>query len=310
MTHRPTRAGVGVVCAAAAVALLASGCAVQPAGAEPHGPAASAPPSAAPSVTAAAPAAPAAPSKPPSASASTGRKEAAEHEEKAGKAGKPAPPAAPTTSAAPPPALMAQGSEGEKVRELQARLRQTGHFGLNPTGYYGTVTVRSVSAFQKGRGLPADGRVTDATWRTLTAHTRTPTRQELYPPTTRPVADPDPRCLTGRVLCISKESRTLAWMIDGKIVSAMDVRFGSELTPTREGEFGVTFKSRHHHSTLYDTPMPYALFFSGGQAVHYSADFAANGYNGASHGCVNVRDEKKIAALFDQVRVGEKVVVY
>ena len=63
-------------------------------------------------------------------------------------------------------------------------------------------------------------------------------------------------------------------------------------------------------STIYDTSMPYAMFFSGGQAVHYSADFAARGYSGASHGCVNVRDKAKIAALFDQVKPGDKVVVY
>jgi lipoprotein-anchoring transpeptidase ErfK/SrfK len=56
--------------------------------------------------------------------------------------------------------------------------------------------------------------------------------------------------------------------------------------------------------------MPYAMFFSGGQAIHYSADFAANGYNGASHGCVNVRDRAAIARLFDLARVGDKVIVY
>ena len=84
--------------------------------------------------------------------------------------------------------------------------------------------------------------------------------------------------MTGRVLCISKTSRTLRWMIDGRTVSTMDVRFGSQYTPTREGVFSVYWKSRHHVSTLYDTPMPYAMFFSGGQAVHYSADFAARGY--------------------------------
>lgn len=56
--------------------------------------------------------------------------------------------------------------------------------------------------------------------------------------------------------------------------------------------------------------MPYAMFFSGGQAVHYSADFAARGYTGASHGCVNVRDRAGIAALFDTVKKGTKVVVY
>ena len=70
----------------------------------------------------------------------------------------------------------------------------------------------------------------------------------------------------------------------------MDVRFGSDRTPTREGTFSVGWKSRNHFSTLYNTPMPYAMFFSGGQAVHYSADFAARGYSGASHGCVNVRN--------------------
>ncbi|CAM5577672.1 hypothetical protein STENM223S_02612 [Streptomyces tendae] len=81
-------------------------------------------------------------------------------------------------------------------------------------------------------------------------------------------------------------------------------------TPTREGVFQVYWKSRHLVSTLYDSPMPYAMFFSGGQAVHYSADFAARGYAGASHGCVNVRDEGAIATLYEQVRDGDKVVVH
>jgi lipoprotein-anchoring transpeptidase ErfK/SrfK len=116
--------------------------------------------------------------------------------------------------------------------------------------------------------------------------------------------------MNGRVMCISKTTRTLSWMIDGKVLSTMDVRFGSQYTPTREGVFNVGWKSRDHVSTIYDTPMPYAMFFSGGQAVHYSSDFAARGYNGASHGCVNVRDKGAIAALFDQVRTGDKVVVY
>lgn len=36
---------------------------------------------------------------------------------------------------------------------------------------------------------------------------------------------------------------------------------------------------------------------SGGQAVHCSPDFAANGYHGASHGCVNVRDYRAMSSL-------------
>ncbi|MCX5399293.1 L,D-transpeptidase family protein [Streptomyces sp. NBC_00102] len=229
---------------------------------------------------------------------------------------KPAAPAPTRTSpAAPAPSpsarvLMKVGSEGARVRELQARLRQTKHFARNPTGYYGTLTAQAVEAFQRGLGIEATGRTDTVTWQRLLAATRTPTASELDPPTELPVAAPDPRCLKGRVLCVSKESRTLAWMIDGRVVSVMDVRFGSEYTPTREGVFSVYWKSRHHVSTLYGSAMPYAMFFSGGQAVHYSADFAARGYGGASHGCVNVRDEKKISALYEQVKNGDKVVIY
>ncbi|MFF4244132.1 L,D-transpeptidase family protein [Streptomyces sp. NPDC001822] len=231
----------------------------------------------------------------------------------------PSPSASPSASASATPGarpadrprtLMSVGDRSERVRELQARLRQTGHFDRSPTGYYGTLTAAAVRSFQGKRDLPRTGGTDTVTWRRLLAMTRKPTARELDPPTDRPVARPDARCMTGRVLCISKNSRTLAWMIDGRVVSAMDVRFGSRYTPTREGSFSVYWKSRHHVSTLYDTPMPYAMFFSGGQAVHYSPDFAARGYDGASHGCVNVRDEAKIASLFAQVKNGDKVVVY
>ena len=99
-------------------------------------------------------------------------------------------------------------------------------------------------------------------------------------------------------------------MVDGVVLRTVEVRFGSDELPTREGAFAVFRKSRDHVSSLYDTPMPFAMFFSGGQAVHYSPDFAANGYNGASHGCVNVRDRAAVEWLFDQVVLGDKVIVY
>lgn len=223
------------------------------------------------------------------------------------------PKATPTPTPKPDPqgtTLMASGSEGKRVRELQARLRQIGHFDRSPTGYYGTVTVAAVQSFQGKRGLSRTGRTDTVTWQKLLGMTHEPTAAELNPPTALPVTKPDKRCTTGRVLCISKNSRTLSWMIDGRVVSSMDVRFGSQYTPTRKGTFSVYWKSRHHVSTIYHTAMPYAMFFSGGQAVHYSADFAARGYSGASHGCVNVRDEGKIASLFAQVSTGDKVVVY
>ncbi len=51
----------------------------------------------------------------------------------------------------------------------------------------------------------------------------------------RPAAAPDPRCRTGRVLCIGKTSRTLRWMVDGQTPSTMAVRFGTQYTPDPRG---------------------------------------------------------------------------
>ncbi|MEV5613500.1 L,D-transpeptidase family protein [Streptomyces sp. NPDC052225] len=219
-------------------------------------------------------------------------------------------PSGPSEPSTPPKVLLAPGDKGEQVRELQARLRQVAWLFDGPTGTYGDSTTKAVKGFQGKRGLPGTGRTDTVTWQRLLKMTHEPTRWELYASGGQPAAKPDPRCMTGRVLCISKDSRTLTWMVDGKRLMTVDVRFGSQYTPTREGVFQVYFKSRHHVSTIYHTPMPYAMFFSGGQAVHYSSDFAARGYAGASHGCVNVRDEGKIASLFAQVRNGDKVVIY
>ncbi|MFF3909072.1 L,D-transpeptidase family protein [Streptomyces sp. NPDC001848] len=221
-----------------------------------------------------------------------------------------APSAAAPVPKASPAALFRRGDSGRGVRELQARLRQVDWLFDGPTGTYDDLTENAVRGYQGKRGLPRTGEVDSATWQRLLAMTHEPGTWELYLMGGQQAAAPDPRCLLGRVLCISKTSRTLRWMVDGRTLSTMAVRFGTEYTPTREGVFHVYWKSRDHVSTLYHSPMPYAMFFSGGQAVHYSYDFAARGYAGGSHGCVNVRDETAIAALFAQVRVGDKVVVH
>jgi hypothetical protein len=121
----------------------------------------------------------------------------------------------------------------------------------------------------------------------------------------------DRRCkIKGRVLCIDKGLDKLYYMRNGKIIRSMDARFGCASTRTRMGTFRV-FRKRHYTvSDLYFTPMPYSMFFSGGQAVHYSSDFKRRGYAGCSHGCVNIRDKKKLHWVFHQIRIGDRVVVY
>jgi hypothetical protein len=208
---------------------------------------------------------------------------------------------------------MGPGDHGAQVRELQARLRQIAWYAGDVDDSYGPVTTTAVRGFQAKRGIAVTGYVDRRTLDRLHAMTRPPTPDELanrFPGDTTTTATLDARCLTGRALCIDKTGSTLRWVVDGRVQKTLSVRFGAAYSPTREGLFHVGWKSRDHVSKLYGSSMPYAMFFSGGQAVHYSSDFAARGYAGASHGCVNVRDHAGIAWLFDQVAVGDKVVVY
>ena len=219
------------------------------------------------------------------------------------------------------PPIWGVGSSGDQVRELQARLAQISWFNQDPTGYYGGVTETAVSGFQAKRGFPVVGYVDQRTWDRIVSMTTTPTQDELFPPEPEPEPEPevvvatapgiDPRCTTGRAICIDKSQSVVRWVVNGQVKLTLDARFGSELLPTREGQFSVQRKVRDEYSRIYDdAPMPLAVYFSGGQAVHYSPDFVAYGYNGSSHGCVNTRSWDGMSYLFDAARIGDKVVVY
>jgi peptidoglycan hydrolase-like protein with peptidoglycan-binding domain len=215
----------------------------------------------------------------------------------------------------PAPVLLAPGDEGPEVREMQARLRQIFWLSGDVTDYYGDTSRAAIAGFQTKRGLPSTGSLDTVTLERLEAMTTEPTSDELAniepePVVTADGATLDPRCETGRVLCIDKSTNSLRWVVDGDVQLTLDARFGGNGYTTREGQFAVNAKSRDHVSSIYDTSMPFAMFFSGGQAVHYSPDFAATGYAGASHGCVNIRDYDAIAGLYDEVQIGDTVVVY
>lgn len=223
----------------------------------------------------------------------------------------PTPTPEPEPELQPGAALLSPGDESDEVRDLQARLRQIDWFEADVTGFYGDLTTEAVRGFQAKREIPVTGEVDRRTLDRLLSMTSEPTAAELSNQLGDNVPGAlDPRCLTGRVLCVDKTSSTLRWVVDGEVLRTVDTRFGGSATPTREGTFSVQSKSRDHVSSLFDTPMPFAMFFSGGQAVHYSPDFAAVGYAGASHGCVNVRDYDAVAWLYDQVAVGDAVIVY
>jgi lipoprotein-anchoring transpeptidase ErfK/SrfK len=66
------------------------------------------------------------------------------------------------------------------------------------------------------------------------------------------------------------------------------------VTPT--GQWRAYLASLHHRSRKYDNaPMPYAIFFNGGYAIHATFDLKRLG-RPASHGCIRLHPEN--AAIF------------
>lgn len=110
-----------------------------------------------------------------------------------------------------------------------------------------------------------------------------------------------------KAICLDTTQRLLRLVRDGDVVLTTDARFGIPGERTRLGTFSVQHRSPEHFSRLYRTSMPLALFFSGGQAIHYSAFFARDGYAGGSHGCVNLRDRAVAQRVYDWAPRGTRV---
>lgn len=209
------------------------------------------------------------------------------------------------------PAILKPGMKGRQVQKLQVRLQRVGTLKIPVTGVYAKQTTAAVKRFQARMYFVRSGKVDEATLRALYEKAGKVGRKAIAAGENRPYgSELAASCLTGNVVCVDKTGRTVRWVVDGTVRMTLDARFGGYRTETREGVFQIYWKSRDHVSKLYDSSMPFAMFFNGGQAVHYSPDFASQGYNGASHGCVNTRQYGKMRRLFDLASVGDRVVVY
>jgi N-acetylmuramoyl-L-alanine amidase len=60
-----------------------------------------------------------------------------------------------------------KGTQSEDVVALQQRLSTLGYFNVGITGYYGSITSKSVKKFQEAYGLPADGEADPSTLKKL-----------------------------------------------------------------------------------------------------------------------------------------------
>lgn len=187
------------------------------------------------------------------------------------------------------------GMSGPAIEKLQTQLSGVGKTA-DVTGVFDEQTKLAYKSWQNKFGYWPTG--------VVTGHQAT-LLKKLYGNGKLPKI-----CRTGRILCVDKTQLVLRAMKNGKQQLVTDVRFGSSETPTRNGKFRVYSKVRYLVSDLSGTPMPYSLFFSGGQAVHYSPGFHRDGYNGSSLGCVNVGILKNARWIYRNTPSGTPVFIY
>ncbi|WP_328967179.1 L,D-transpeptidase [Streptomyces sp. NBC_00239] len=158
----------------------------------------------------------------------------------------------------------------------------------------------AIRTFQeRERITPADGYASLATYRTslVIEERRSPNRDGKCP------------ARSHRVVCVDL-TRQLLWVQrDGRpIYQAVPVRTGRWGQETRDGWHEITERIIDETSQLYDdAPMPYAQYFSGGQAFHGVLGDLFNG--GGSAGCINMRlgDAER---LWNTTALGDTVVVW
>lgn len=110
-------------------------------------------------------------------------------------------------------------------------------------------------------------------------------------------------CSRAAKVCLDLSSQR-AWLLRNGVViyGPVRVRTGRPSMPTPVGRFHVTFKDRHHVSSVYHVAMPYSVFFHGGDAFHEGS------LRVSSHGCVHL-SAAAAAKFFNTLHVGDMVQV-
>lgn len=181
-------------------------------------------------------------------------------------------------------------SRGPYQRQVERWLK------LKVDGKQSKADCKAIRAFQvKQKIKPAIGFAGPITW----------SRMRYLSAKKNPNAAKKCPVRTYRVACVDLD-RQITWVQKGKkvVFGPVPMRSGRAGYKTRTGWFKVYWKHKNHVSTLYHQPMPYAQFFSGGQAFHavYGSIFTTVG----SMGCVNLRigDARK---LWGVLKKGDRV---
>jgi lipoprotein-anchoring transpeptidase ErfK/SrfK len=109
------------------------------------------------------------------------------------------------------------------------------------------------------------------------------------------------RADAGIVVQISRYSQTMAVIVDGVHRYTWRVSTGRPGYGTPGGVYHPEMLARHWFSRkYYNSPMPHAIFFHGGIAIHGTHEISQLG-GPASHGCVRL-DPGHAAVLFGLVQ--------
>lgn len=103
------------------------------------------------------------------------------------------------------------------------------------------------------------------------------------------------------VAAVSLSGQSMKVIVDGYERYRWPVSTGAGGYATPKGIYGAEWFSKNHRSRKYNNaPMPYAIFFYHGYAVHGTDQVSRLGQP-ASHGCVRL-DPENAAVLFELAR--------
>lgn len=176
------------------------------------------------------------------------------------------------------------------------QLRVERFLGRTPDGRQSTGDCRAIRRFQHKHGIvPAQGYAGVVTKGLVRRLKLSASRAD--------------RCATrAKVVCVDLTSQT-AWIAERGVVTwgPYAVRSGRDGYETRTGTFRVQSKDIDHVSSIFGSAMPYAMFFSGGQAFHTSDRYLYDPLG--SHGCVHVLP-KVARDMWDRVGLATTVQVF
>ncbi len=110
-------------------------------------------------------------------------------------------------------------------------------------------------------------------------------------------------CRASARACVDVSAKK-AWLLRGGKVEygPVNISPGRKGKRTPTGTFRVSYKHRDHVSSIYNVPMPYAVFFNGDIAFHHG------NLRSGSAGCVRL-SRGAAQTFFNALRVGDVVQV-